>query len=207
VMQQARQIAITPKAARIRYEYSLDGREVQEEFRLLVLYIDLQSGSSVVHVWVIPYCTSIRAEKGGLDVAKKTIANPIENSLKLDPAWTAKRDQVIQHATQLYGDRLRQLAAAVESDIIANLNRSIYGMCQQSFQRRMVLEQFQFQSIDNAINGRSDYVNPTGQVIQAPLTPIGQNAWEDSQGRVRFFDRDVDPNGIGNEKFVPLKQK
>jgi hypothetical protein len=179
---------------------------VQEEFRLLVVYIDLPSSIGVVHVWCIPFCTSFRSEKGkrGED---GTIGWEIENSVKVDPAWTAKRDEVVKEASQLYGRRLQELAAAEESNIIANMNRNIFNTCQESYHHRMDMEQHTFHDIDNAINGQSDYVTASGQTIQAPIAPIGQSAWRDGSGEVKFFSDGVNPNGEGGGSYQELTEK
>lgn len=204
VMQQAQQIQIWPKEGMVLYQYSIGGKTVQEQFRLLVIYIDLPSSIGVVHVWCIPFCTSFRGQLGQGD---EEIAFRIENSLKLDPAWTAKRDEVVKEASQLYGRRLQELAAAEESNIIANMNRNIFNMCQQSYHRRMDMEQQTFHNIDNAINGESDYVTPRGKVIQAAMTPLGQSAWQDASGQVKFFNNGVNPNGEGGGPYQQVTEK
>ncbi len=204
---QAQQLQITPKAATLRLEYSLGGRTVQEEIQLLVLYLDFPSNNGVVHVWSIPYCTSFRAEKGKLDDELRTMAKPITASLKPVEEWNTKRDNVITQAASAYGDKLRQLAAAEESDIIANLNRNIFNMTQQSYHRRMEMEQQTFHNMDNAIVGRSDYALPNGQIIEAPIAPMGQTAWQDGSGQVKFFKNGVDPNGTEMGTLQQLTEK
>jgi hypothetical protein len=204
---QSQQLQIVPKAAKMRIEYSFNGQTVQEDFGLLALYFDLPSGSGAVHVWCIPYCRSFRAEKGKLDDERNGICKVIDASVQNDPQWGAKRDQVVQQATQAHGDRLRQLAAAQESDIIANMNRNIFNMCQQSYHRRMGMEQQQVHNMLNVINGQSDYVTPDGQTIQAAMAPMGQTAWRDGTGQVKFFNDGVNPNGVEQGTLQELTAK
>jgi hypothetical protein len=201
------QIQITPKAARLRLEYPLAGKTVQEEIHLLVLYLDLPGNNGAVHIWTIPYCASFRAEKGKLDDELQSVAKPIADSLKPVADWNAKRDDVIKQAAAAYGDKLRQLAAAQESDIIANMNRNIFNMTQQSYHRRMEMEQQTFHNMDNAIVGRSDYTLPSGKVIEAPITPMGETAWQDGSGQVKFFKTGENPNGTQMGTFQEMTEK
>ncbi len=204
---QAQQMQITPKAATMRLEYALNGRTVQEDIQLLAVYFDLPSNNGAVHVWSIPYCTSFRAEKGRLDDEESSIAKVIDASLKPDSQWGSKRDDVVKQAAQAYGDRLRQLAQAQESDIIANMNRNIFNMTQRSFHRRMDMEQQTFHNMDNVINGQSDYLTAGGKTITAPMAPLGQTAWQDGSGQVKFFNNGDNPNGSEPGTYWQLNEK
>jgi hypothetical protein len=204
---QAQQLQIVPKGATMRLEYALGGQTMQEEIKLLAIYFDLPGGTGAVHVWSIPYCMSFRTEKGKLDDEEKSIAKPMDDSVKQDPAWSAKRDEVVKQAAQAYGDRLRQLAQAEESNIIANMNRNIFNMCQESYHRRTDLEQQTFHSMDNVINGQSDYTLPNGQTITAPIAPMGQTAWRDGTGAVKFFNNGVNPNGVAPGTYEEMAEK
>ena len=198
---QATQIQINYKGAIVRVAYSVNGRPVQEDIQLLLINYDYQTNNGLVHIWAIPYCTSFRAAEGQLDAEENSIAKPIADSITMNPDWRSRQDVVIGQANQANGDELKQLAIAQMSDVVAQLNSNIYNMTQQSFQTRMSTERSQFDQMDKTINGQADYVTSSGQTITAPITPMGETAWQNSSGGISFASGGDNP-GAGYQELT-----
>jgi hypothetical protein len=92
------------EAAKIRIEYTANGKTLEDEFYCVVqaTYIPLQSmsGMTTNTMWGVNYIGSFRAEKGKLDASAK-ILKTISDSVTLNLEWFNKYVQVIEYLIKM----------------------------------------------------------------------------------------------------------
>jgi hypothetical protein len=93
------------RAGRVRFEYELRGRPVEEELSLG--YIELPNPQFHLDTWEVSHLVSVRAPKGSLDQAKIT-QKVIQNSICPGIAFCVKLDQFCTQMNHLRVEEIRE---------------------------------------------------------------------------------------------------
>jgi DNA-directed RNA polymerase subunit RPC12/RpoP len=193
------------ESARVRLHYTLNGQAVAEEMSGVAEYTRLLApgmfGSVETVYWSIGYLTAFRAARQQLETYAD-LYRTIFSSVKINPAWTALVQQVIQGLTsnqirhiQQIGALSRQISQNAEEMRESNLR----GWQERSAAYDRVSEQF-----SQTIRGVDPYYDPnTGQNVELPSgytqawsTPLGEYLLTD--------DPNFNPNIGSNQSWTPL---
>jgi DNA-directed RNA polymerase subunit RPC12/RpoP len=192
-------------SARLRLHYAQGSQPIAEEMSGVAEYTRMQApgmfGSAETVYWNIGYLTSFRASREGLE-RHADLYRAIFASVKINPAWTALVQQVIQGLTSNQIRHINQIGAisrqiSQNSDEIREMN--LRGWQERSASGDRVSEQF-----SQTIRGVDPYYDPnTGQNIELPSGYT--QAWSTPLGEYLLTeDPNFNPNIGSNQTWTPL---
>lgn len=151
-------------AARVRIEYELDGKTLEEDFYCSLNKIFLPGGNMVI--WIADQLGAMRAEKGKLD-DQAMILQTIVSSIRINPQWLNRYQQLVEALTAYQN---RQIAnAGVLSRIISQTHAEISESRQQAYEQRQATMDRINDSYSQYIRGVDEYRNPdTGTHVELP---------------------------------------
>ena len=151
-------------AGRVRIEYELDGRPIEEDFYCALTKIFLPGGNMVI--WNADQLGAMRAAQGQLDGQAK-ILQTIVTSIRINPQWLNRYQQLVEALTAYQN---RQIAnAGVLSRIISQTHAEITESRQQAYEQRQATMDRISDSYSQYIRGVDEYRNPdTGAQVELP---------------------------------------
>jgi hypothetical protein len=187
----------TIRAGRVRLEYRLDGKEMQED-----VYVTLAATRSPynrnVIFWGPTMLYSFRAEKGKLD-AQTPLFNAMVSSSVIYLKWKAGYEYVQRLWTQ---GQMQAIANAGHiSRIIAQNGEEIRQMYSRSYERRQRTYDRIYRNYSNYIRGVSDYKDPhSGDVVTMPSGY--DHVWINRLGEYHLSNNpNYNPNLHGNQSW------
>lgn len=167
---------LTFTAGRIRIEYELDGKAVEEDLYCVLNSIALPGGNSTIQIADKLY--GLRAPRGELDRATRLFQTVI-NSTRINLLWFNKYAQLVQALTQAQMNRIR--AAGELSRYISRTSSEISDMMRQSYEQRQASQDRINKNWSQYMRGVDEYYNPIEQ--RSVELPSGyQNAWVSGNG-------------------------
>jgi hypothetical protein len=201
-------VTTTSEGAKIRLEYNQNGTAMEEEIYCLVEAINIPvqsfSGTKMQIDWYIDHIASFKAEKGQLDANTK-LFQTMAYTLKLNPLWFSKYNQVINYLVQA---QIQQIQSAGQlSRIIAQTNDEISSDMMDSYYQRQAVDDRIAEDFSQYMRGVDSYYDPVGQ--ESVELPSGyQNAWANDLGEYILADSaSFDPNVGSNLKWKKLDKK
>jgi hypothetical protein len=151
--------------------------------------------------WSMGYLTSFRASRERLE-SYDTLYRAIFASVKLNPAWTALVQQVIQGLTNNTIRHINQIGALLRQ--ISRDFNEISDMNMRGWQERSAASDRISEKFSQTIRGVDPYYDPnTGQTVELPSgytqawsTPLGEYLLSD--------DPNFNPNIGSNQTWTPL---
>jgi DNA-directed RNA polymerase subunit RPC12/RpoP len=196
---------VSSDAARFRLHYTLNNQAIAEEMSAVVEYTRIVApgifGGAETIFWNIAYLTSFRGSRERLE-SYADLYRAIFSSVKINPAWTALVQQVIQGLTSNQIRHIQQIGA-ISRQISQNADQmreqNLRGWQERSAAYDRVSEQF-----SQTIRGVDPYYDPnTGQNVELPSgytqawsTPLGEYLLTD--------DPTFNPNIGSNQTWTPL---
>jgi hypothetical protein len=191
----------TAEAARIRIEYVENGRNIHEDFFLLLPR--LQMGP--VTYWGVESASSVRAEAGKVDGLHK-LHNTMLFSTRLDLNWFNQEQQVSAMLQDMVNRQQQQIMEI--SQIIRRTNNEISKMVNDSYRKRQETQDRLHHNFSQVIRGVQSYTVP-GSASPVEL-PSGYNhAWRNNLGQyVLSNNSNFNPNQSlnGNWQLLAPKQ-
>jgi hypothetical protein len=198
----------TSEASKIRIEYTEDGTLVEEEIYCAVESLIMQmqglQGTVTNIDWYVSHIASFKAEKGKLDVNARLFQTMVY-SLKVDPQWFNKYNQVISYLVQ---QQIKQIQNAAQlSKIISQTNDQISDSIMDSYNQREAVDDKIAESFSQYMRGVDEYSNPVNN--SSVELPSGyQNAWTNELGEYILADSaNYDPNIGSNLNWQLLEKK
>ena len=176
-------------AGRVRVEYELDGKLVEEDFYCSLNKIFLPGGNMVI--WIADQLGAMRAEKGRLDGQAKILQTMV-SSIRLNPQWLNRYQQLVEALTAYQN---RQIAnAGVISRIISQTHEEISASRQQAYEQRQASMDRINENYSQYQRGVDEYRNPdTGTRVELPSGYT--HAWRGLNGEYLVTDNpNFNPN-------------
>jgi hypothetical protein len=189
-------------AARVRIEYEVEGKAVEEDLYCVLNTLALPAGNMTLQIADKLY--GLRAPKGRLDEATKLFETMIA-STRINLPWFNKYAQLVQALTQAQMNQIR--AAGELSRYISRTSSEISDMMRQSYEQRQASQDRINKNWSQYMRGVDEYYNP---IEQRPVElPSGyQNAWVNGNGEYVVTDRaNFNPNVELNGNWQKLERK
>jgi DNA-directed RNA polymerase subunit RPC12/RpoP len=193
-------------SARVRLHYTQNNQALAEEMSGVAEYSRLAApgmfGPVETIYWNMGYLTSFRASRAQLE-SYADLYRAIFTSFKINPAWTALVQQVIQGLTSNTIRHINQIGA-LSRQISRNYNEmsemNLRGWQERSAAYDRVAEQF-----SQTIRGVDPYYDPnTGQNVELPAGYT--QAWSTPLGEyVLSEDPNFNPNIGSTQTWTPLE--
>jgi hypothetical protein len=194
------------KSGKVRLEYALDGKMVEEDIYLSIFVTSAPiGGNSRSYIWGPAWPPfSLRAEKGKLD-EQTPLMLAVVNSTVINPKWFGE----VVYVQKLFQERIRQgtANAAKLSETIRKNGDAIFKMSSESYWKQQASQDRIHRNFSDYIRGVTRYQSPTnsGQTIQLPNTH--QYAWSSpSGGYILSNDPNYNPNQGSTYSWQLLKQ-
>ena len=190
----------------MRLQYGLGGQAVAEEMSFITEYTRLGAaglfGGGGSTFWNVAYHTAFRAPAAQLE-SFADLYRAIFASVKLNPAWMALVQQVIQGLSSNTIRHIQQIGAIsrqISQNAAEMREQNLQGWQQRSASFDRVAEQF-----SQTIRGMDAYYDPnTGQNVELPSgytqawsTPLGEYLLTD--------DPNFNPNVGSTQTWIPLE--
>jgi hypothetical protein len=196
------------KGGQIRLEY-LNGGKLMEDgmfCKVEAVYIPIQglAGTSTTNVnWAITNISSFSTEKGKLDSSYK-IFETISRSVKLNPQWFSKFNQVVAYLIQ---NQIQKIQSAGElSRILAQTSDQISNDMMQSYNDQQAINDKIADNFDQYVRGVDSYYDPIEQK-RVELPSGYDNAWTNANGDYIVAESpSFNPNVGSNLNWQPLKK-
>jgi len=191
----------------MRIEYRENGAQMEEEVWCLVnsATFPIQSlwGTTWSTTWYVDYISSFKAEKGKLDESGMEF-EAMSKSLKLNPLWYSKYNQVIEYLVAQQIERIQSVGEL--SRIISQTNDEISDMIMDSYNNRQATEDRIYDNFSQYMRGVDEYYDPVGQ--QAVELPSGyENAWVNNLGEYILSDSaSYNPNIGSNQNWQQMEK-
>lgn len=176
-------------AGRVRVEYELDGKPVEEDLYCVLNSVTLAGGSMTIQIADKLY--GLRAARGRLEQATKLFETVIR-SARPNLHWFNRYTQLVQALTQAQMDRIR--AAGELSRYISRTSSEISDMMRQSYEERQAAQDRINRNWSLYMRGVDEYHDPvTGRPVELPGGY--KNAWVSRNGEYIVTDSvNFDPN-------------
>ncbi len=201
-------VTTTSEGAKIRLEYAQNGTAIEEEIYCLVEAINIPvqsfSGMKTQIDWYVDHIASFKAAKGQLDANTK-LFQTMAYSLKLNPQWFSKYNQVINYLVQAQIQQIQSVGQL--SRIIAQTNDEISDEMMDSYNQRQAVDDKIAEDFSQYMRGVDSYYDPAAQ--ESVELPSGyQNAWTNDLGEYILADSaSFDPNVESNLNWKKLDKK
>jgi hypothetical protein len=191
-------VSASADGAKVRVTYTRGGRELEEELYCVVekLSFPLQTmyGWKTNTIWFVDYIFSFKAEKGKLDASSRTF-QAVAYSVKVNPLWFSKYNQVIEYLAQRQIQQIQSVGQM--SRILSQTSNEISDMMMESYNQRQQANDRIAENFSQYVRGVDEYSNPfEGKGVELP-SGYG-NAWVNNNGEYILTD---DPNfnpGVGS---------
>lgn len=189
-------------AGRVRIEYELDGRKVEEDLYCVLNTISLPTGNMTIQIADKLY--GVRAAKGQLDQATSLFQTMIHSS-RVNLQWFNKYAQLVQSLTQAQMNQIR--AAGELSRYISQTSSEISDMIRQSYEQRQASQDRINKNWSQYMRGVDEYFDPAaGRPVELPSGY--KYAWANANGEYIVTDNaNFNPNIELNGAWQQLEHK
>lgn len=201
-------VNMTSDAASVKLEYSVNGRNYEEEIWGSVLAWSFSMptmGGVVTNTnWTVDYLFSFKAEKGGLDKNAKLFQTMI-SSFRLNPLWFSKYQQLTEYLINAQIQRINSIGEM--SRIISRTSNEISDMNMRAYNQRQKAYDRMSDNFSDYVRGVDRYYNPTEN--RAVELPSGyRSVWTNSGGEYVMSEKeDFNPNIGSNLNWQRLDRK
>ncbi|MBI2927235.1 MAG: hypothetical protein HYY24_16195 [Verrucomicrobia bacterium] len=194
------QMAFT--AGRVRMEYELEGKAVEEDLYCVLNSIALPVGNMTIQIADKLY--GLRAPKGQLDQATKLCETMI-HSTRINLEWFNRYAQLVQTLTQAQMNQIR--AAGELSRYISRTSSEISDMMRHSYEQRQASQDRINKNWSQYMRGVDEYHDPVaGRAVELPSGYT--QAWVNGQGEYVVTERvDFNPNVELEGNWQKLERK
>jgi hypothetical protein len=195
-------------AAKVRIEYTANGKSMEEEIYAAVEYYSypIQSWGRIVYNtnWTVDYIFSFKAEKGKLDDAAK-IFQTIIYSFHVNPNWYNKYVQLVEYLIQRQIQQIHNVGEL--GRMLAQTGDQIREENMQQYYQRQAINDKISENFSDYIRGVDRYYDPNaGQAVELPSGY--DNAWSNPLGEyIISDDPNYNPNVGSNLHWQPLEKK
>jgi hypothetical protein len=201
-------ISGSSSGAKIRIEYNENGNAMECEIYCMVESITFPvqtvNGIKSNTDWYVDHIAAFKAKKGQLESNTK-LFQTMANSLKLNPVWFSKYNQVVAFLIQ---NQIKQIQDVGQlSQIISQTNDQISDEMMQSYNNRQAVDDKISQDFSQYIRGVDAYNDPiSGNSVELPSGY--DNAWTNSNGEYVVSESpSFNPNVGSNLDWQPLTKK
>jgi hypothetical protein len=169
-------------AGRVRIEYALSGKPVQEDLYCVLNTMAFPAGNLTFQI--ADKLTGLRAERGQLDAQSK-LFQTIIFSTRINLSWFNRYVQLVQALTRM---QMQQIHNAGEiSRIVSQTSSEISEMNRRSWEERQASEDRVNKNFSQYMRGVDEYCNPREQ--RPVELPSGyNNAWVNGRGEYVLTD-------------------
>jgi hypothetical protein len=198
---------IRADAARLKMEYSKNGKKIIEDvtasISYMIAYMPSMYGGSVTGITWIPIITTFKAPADEID-EKIKIFKIITDSRKDNPVWA---ENCLKLAATVTRDQLRNQRAIFDRMRQAGRTQSEIGdMIMDSYQKRNEAYDRIFDNYSEAIRGVDSYVDPIND-WKVELPTGYNNAWTDGSDYVFSEDPGFNPNIGSNRNWRQMSRQ
>ena len=188
-------------AGRVRLEYELDGKPVEEDLYCVLNSMALPGANLTIQI--ADKLSGLRAPKGKLDEATKLFETMI-HSTRINLGWFNKYSQLAQALTQAQMNQIR--AAGELSRYISRTSSEISDMMRRSYEQRQASQDRISKNWSQYMRGVDEYHDPVaGRPVELPSGY--KNAWVSGNGEYIVTDSlNFDPNVELNGNWQKLER-
>jgi len=189
-------------AGRVRIEYQLEGKAVEEDLYCVLNSMALPTGNMTIQI--ADKLCGLRAPKGQLDQATKLFETMIHSS-RINLQWFSRYSQLVQALTQAQMNQIR--AAGELSRYISRTSSEISDMMRQSYEQRQASQDRINKNWSQYMRGVDEYHDPVaGRPVELPSGY--QNAWVSGSGEYIVTDSlNFNPNVELDGNWQKLERK
>jgi hypothetical protein len=189
-------------AGRVRIEYELGGKPVEEDFYGVLNSIALPGGNMTIQIADKLY--GLRAPKGQLDQATKLFETMI-HSTRMNLAWFNRYAQLVQALTQAQMNQIR--AAGELSRYLSRTSSEISDMMRQTYEQRQASQDRINKNWSQYMRGVEEFHDPVaGRSVELPSGY--PNAWVNGRGEYVVTDSlNFNPNVELDGNWSKLERK
>lgn len=201
-------ISTESAGARIRVEYLLDGRAMEEEISAVVESVSFPIqgiyGPARNMNWYVDYIFSFKAPRGELESQSATFQT-IARSFQLNPQWFSKFNQLVEYLIQAQIQQIRNIGEL--SRIISQTSNEISDISMQAYNNRQKVNDRIADNFSRNIRGVDQYYNPLEE--KNVELPTGyRNAWTNSLGEYLLSeDTGYNPNVGSNQNWRKIERR
>jgi hypothetical protein len=191
----------TVKAERVRLEYQEGGRAIEEDVYCVLVYAQTPMLPGTTF-WTADRLFAFKAAKGKLD-GMGGLLHTMASSVKVNPAWFAKYQQVVALWQQ---GKMQSIRSAGElSRYIARTSDEISAMNRQAYEARQAANDRVNRNFSEYIRGVETYQNPVES--RSVELPSGyRDAWVSGNGEyVLSNDPNFNPNVGSTQNWQRMK--
>jgi hypothetical protein len=195
-------------AAKVRVEYNVSGRNMEEEIYAVVesYSFPVQSWGQVTYntTWTVDYIFSYKAMKGKLEPASK-IFETITYSFQTNKYWYNKYVQLVEY---LIKAQIQQIHNVGEfSRKLSQISDEIREDNLKSWYDRQAVGDRIAEDFSQYVRGVDEYYDPIeGRPVELPAGY--DNAWSNANGEYIISDNpNFNPNVGSNLNWEPMKKK
>ena len=188
-------------AGRVRLEYQLQGRAVEEDLYCVLNSMALPTGNMTIQI--ADKLCGLRAPKGQLEQAAKLFETMI-HSTRVNLQWFSQYSQLVQALTQAQMNQIR--AAGELSRYISRTSSEISDMMRQSYEQRQTSQDRINKNWSQYMRGVDEYHDPVaGRPVELPSGY--RNAWVSGNGEYIVTDSvNFNPNVELNGTWQKLER-
>jgi hypothetical protein len=200
-------VSVGAEAAKIKIEYDLQGRAIEEEIYCVVetvtFPIQTMYGMTYNTNWYVDYIFSFKSDKGKFEDACKRLQT-IASSFRLNLKWFNKYCQVVEYLIKSQIQHIQSIGQL--SRIIAQTSDEIRNENLQSYQHRQAVNDKIVDNFCRYIRGVEQYYDPIKE--QPVELPSGyNNAWTNSLGEyIVTEDLSYNPNIGSNINWQKIER-
>jgi hypothetical protein len=169
-------------AGRIRIEYSVSGKPVQEDLFCVLNTLHLPAGNMTIQI--ADKLSGLRAGKGQLD-AQTRLFQTIIFSTRVNLGWFSRYTQLVQALIQMQMQKIR--SAGEISRIISRTSSEISEMNRRSWEERQASQDRINKNWSQYMRGVDEYYNP-GEQRPVELPSGYSSAWVNGRGEYVLTD-------------------
>lgn len=163
-------------AGRVRVEYALNGKMVEEDHYCVLNTMILPAGNMTIQIADKLY--ALRAPKGQLDTSTK-LFETIIHSFRITLPWYNRYAQLVQALTQAQMNQIR--AAGELSRYLSRTSSEISDMMRQSYEQRQASQDRINKNWSQYMRGVEEFHDPVaGRSVELPSGY--PNAWANNRG-------------------------
>lgn len=201
-------VSVSADGAKVRIEYQLAQRAVEEELYGVVesytFPIQSMMGTVSNTIWTADYLFSFKADKGNLDASGELLQS-ITSSFQLNPQWHNRYTQVVEYLISRQIQHIRNIGEL--SRIISQTHNEISESNLRSYYDRQAVYDRLSDNFSQHIRGVDAYYDPYEQ--RSVELPSGyRHAWTNNLGEYILTDQeDFNPNIGSNLHWQMMERK
>jgi hypothetical protein len=191
-------------AARVRYEYEVDGKPAQEDV-FVVVEAELNSRIGLIN-WNVSHVSAVRAPAGKMDDLR-VIGQTIQSSIRANPKWYNRLLQFVEIRSHEEVTKVNQIGARAR--ILSKLNDEVSEARKRMYEGQQKAAEDQSRQRALTMREVTPYDTGDGRTVEIPNAY--DHVWRGRDGQYILttdprYDPNADLNVSSNNSFTRLEK-